>query len=125
MEADREETCAQMKKLEDNIARIETEKDRLKTQERKKDAAYFKTHFETHLAVDRAKIREPSIWYAMNAAFTAYPDLNWSKIEPHLPSATPVAPVIPVLRAQQKKKAAQEGSSSTTFTSMPPPASKP
>ena len=71
----------------------------IKAQERKKVTEFIQAQFQSQLAVDRARIKEGSIWHVMNAVFTTYPDLECSKIAPFLDPQTPVVVCIPTLRA--------------------------
>ena len=65
-----------------------------------KSLIYFQSQFQSHLATDRARTKEGSLWLAMNAIFNAYPDLEWYMIEPFLAPETPVTSCIPTLMAQ-------------------------
>ena len=95
----------------------------LKTQERKKTTKYFQSHFHSHLAADRARTKEGSIWLTMNVVFPTYPDLEWSKIEPFLAPRTPVASCIPTLKAQYKASSSGQGTGTfaRSATTTPPP----
>ena len=66
----------QISALEANVAKLETEKKHLEAQERKKATEYFQSQFQSHLAADRARTKEGTLWLAMNVVFTAYLDME-------------------------------------------------
>ena len=122
-ESDKNKLREQISALEANVAKLETEKKHIKVQERKKAIEYFQSQFQSHLAADRARTKEGSLRIAMNAAFTAYPDLEWSKIEPFLAPGTPVASCIPSLMTQYKASSSSQGTgtSAPSASTTPPP----
>ena len=114
----------QITELEASVVKLETDKKHIKAQERKKVTEFFQAQFQSQLAADRARTKEDSIWLAMNAVFTAYSNLEWSKIAPFLDPQTPIAACIPTLRAQHVAKSNQGTSSSAPSGSKAPPVSK-
>ena len=116
IESDKGKLREQILALEANMAKLETEKKHIKAQERKKATEYFQSQFQS---------KEGSLWIAMNAVFTAYPDLEWSKIEPFLSSGTPIASFIPALMTQYKASSGQGTDTSAPSASTNPPPSRP
>ena len=123
-ESNKNKLREQISTLEANVAKLETDKKHLKAQERKKATEYFQSQFQTHLAADRARTKEGTLWHTMSAVFTAYSDMEWSKIVPFLAPDTPIAPFIPSLKAQFNALSGKGTGSSAPSASTTPPPSK-
>lgn len=124
VEEDKKRLRRQITELEASVAKFKSDRKNIKTRERKKVTEFYQAQFQSQLAADRARTNKGSIWRATNAVFTAYPDLEWSNIEPFFDPQTPIATCIATLRAQHLAQSNQETSSSALSGSKTPPASK-
>lgn len=99
-EEDKDRLRARITELEASNAKLEFEKRHIKAQEKKKFIELYQAQFKTQLANDRERTKDGTIWRTMNAVLTAYPDVEFSKIQPFPDPQTPIVPCNPTLRAQ-------------------------
>lgn len=124
-----EERCrfkTERDRLAEQVSTHEAEKKSIRDYENKRVTDFFRSHFQRQVAADRVKTKDGTLWLLMNAIFTAYPDMDFSKIIPFLNPKTSFSPCLPTLRAQYLAATGQGPSSpAPASASDTPKSSKP